>query len=107
MLKFYFTNPSIHNGTDGAQLFWPLVPAPFVVCLGANTHGDDIRPEHMRAFAIPAGFGVYIHPGTWHNGVYVRKEHTPRTFLTRQGKVHARISVSWAAEFNTLLKAAL
>ena len=45
--------------------------------------------------------------GTWHNGVYVAKQHTPGTFLTRQGKVHARISASWAAEFNTLLKVSL
>ena len=61
----------------------------------------------MRGFAVPAGSGVYIHPGTWHNGVYVRKEYCPTTFLTRQGRVHARISVSWAKEFNTLLKVPL
>ena len=29
---------------DGAQLFWPLKPIPFVVCLGPNTKGDDIQP---------------------------------------------------------------
>jgi ureidoglycolate lyase len=88
---------------DGGQLFWPIIPTPFVVCLGLAAHGDDIRPEHMRAFSVPAGLGVYIHPGTWHNGVYVRKEHTPATFLTRQGRVHARVSASWAQEFGCLL----
>ena len=77
------------------------------MCLGLSQYGDDIKPEHMKAFSVPAGFGVYIHPGTWHNGVYVRKEHTPVTFLTRQGKVHARVSVSWAQEFQTLLRVQL
>ena len=92
---------------DGGQLFWPREPVPFVVCLGSKEHGDDIRPEHMRAFAVPEGRGVYIHPGTWHNGVYVSPAHAPATFLTRQGRVHARVSCSWAAERGTLLRVPL
>lgn len=92
---------------DGAQLFWPLKPVPFVVALGPAACGDDVTPADMRAFYVPAGRGVYFHPGTWHNGVFVCKEHAPVSFLTRQGRVHARISVSWAAEFNTLLKVPL
>ncbi|CAJ1462235.1 unnamed protein product [Effrenium voratum] len=92
---------------DGGQLFWPRQPIPFTVCLGPAAKGDDIKPEDMRAFHVPAGKGVYIHPGTWHNGIYVAPRHTmgaAARFLTRQGKVHARISVSWAAEFQTLLR---
>jgi len=95
---------------DGGQLFWPREPVPFVVCLGPNTKGDDIKPEDMRAFRVPEGLGIYIHPGTWHNGIYVAPEHTtggPRRFLTRQGRIHARISCSWAAEFNKLLRVPL
>ena len=92
---------------DGGQLFWPREPVPFVVCLGSKEHGDDILPEHMRAFAVPEGRGVYIHPGTWHNGVYVSPAHAPATFLTRQGRVHARVSCSWAAERGTLLRVPL
>lgn len=53
---------------DGGQLFWPRQPIPFSVCLGPASRGDDIKPEDMRAFHVPAGKGVYIHPGTWHNG---------------------------------------
>ena len=40
---------------DGAQLFWPYEPIPFVVCLGPASCGDNIKPENMRAFYIPAG----------------------------------------------------
>ncbi len=70
----------------------------------------------MRAFKIPAGKGVYIHPGTWHNGFYVNKRYTlpphvqgtsPLRVLTRQGAVHARVSVSWVNEFRTLLRIGL
>lgn len=95
---------------DGGQLFWPRNPVPFFVCLGPSARGDDIRPEDMRAFYIPKGKGLYIHPGTWHNGIYVAAEggkEEPSRFLTRQGRVHARISASWAAEFQTLLRVPL
>ncbi|CAE7296965.1 VPS35A [Symbiodinium pilosum] len=94
---------------DGGQLFWPRTPVPFTVCLGPASIGDDIKPEDMRAFHVPRGKGIYIHPGTWHNGIYVAPRHasSPVRFLTRQGRVHARISVSWAAEFGTLLKVPL
>jgi len=90
---------------DGGQLFWPeRDDVPFVVCLGKNTFGDDIKPEDMRAFFVPAGKGVYFHPGTWHNEVYISPGHAPAAFFTRQGKVHARVSVSWAAEFGAILR---
>ena len=77
---------------------------PFFVCLGLRSHRDDIRPEQMRYFALPPNKGLYIHPGTWHNGVQTPRRHGPQTFFTRQGRVHARISVNWATEFNCLLR---
>ena len=92
---------------DGAQLFMPLTPMPFTVCLGLSVHGDDIEPEQMRAFHVPKGKGIYIHPSTWHNGVYVPPENAPASFLTRQGRVHARVSCSWAAEKACLLRVPL
>ena len=92
---------------DGGQLFFPLKPVPFVVCLGPASCGDDIQPTDMKAFFVPQGKGVYFHPSTWHNGVYVLREHAPATFLTRQGRVHARVSCSWANEFQTLLRVPL
>ena len=92
---------------DGGQLFWPEKSIPFVVTLGLNTKGDNIRPSDMRSFFVPAGLGIYMHPGTWHNGIYVHKEYTPARFLTRQGRIHARVSVSWASEFNSLLRVPL
>merc|ERR1719334_2607652 len=92
---------------DGGQLFWPEEKVPFVVCLGKATYGDDIRPENMRAFYVPAGKGVYFHPGTWHNEAYITPQNSPARFFTRQGKVHGRVSVSWAEEFGTLCRVKL
>lgn len=92
---------------DGGQLFWSDQGVPFTVCLGPAGVGDDVRPEHMRAFAVPAGKGVYFGPNTWHNGVYTHSSLGPCRFLTRQGRVHARVSCSWAVEFQTLLRVPL
>ena len=107
---------------DGGQLFWPMGKTqqqeeeeeeeegggiPFTVCLGLPSCGDDVTPGDMKAFYVPAGYGLYIHPGTWHNGIYVSRQHAPASFLTRQGRVHGRISASWAREFKCLLKISL
>jgi ureidoglycolate lyase/seryl-tRNA synthetase len=51
--------------------------------------------------------GLYIHPGVWHNAVYVKPEHAPTDIFGRQGKVHARISVRWTEEFNKVLRVPL
>jgi len=92
---------------DGAQMFWTDQNIPFVVCLGRASFGDDITPQDMRSFYVPAGKGVYFHPGTWHNEAYILRKHSPATFFTRQGKVHARVSVNWAQEFKSLCRVKL
>ena len=85
----------------------PLTGRPAWLAVGPAAAGDDVKPSDMRAFRVPAGKGVYFHPSTWHNGVYVEKEYSPATFLTRQGRVHGRVSVSWAAEFGHILRVPL
>jgi ureidoglycolate lyase len=93
---------------DGAQSFWPEDPStPYAVCLGPADTGDDVKPSDMRCFHIPPGKGVYIKPGTWHNGIYVHAQSCPARFWTRQGRVHARVSCSWASEFGVLLRVPL
>jgi ureidoglycolate lyase len=90
---------------DGGQMFYSE-NSPFVANL-APALGDSIRPEDFTAFYVEAGFGLYIHPGVWHNAVYVKPEHAPTDIFGRQGKVHARISVRWTEEFNKLLRVPL
>ena len=66
-------NPEItwlerHMGMS--QIFVGLGSSPFVMVLGKPNHlqGESIpRLEDVKAFRIPAGHGVMIHPGTWHD----------------------------------------
>ena len=40
----------------------------------------------------------YIHPNIWHEGVFPIQEKS--SFMGRQGKVHARVSIDLKKEFN-------
>jgi hypothetical protein len=88
---------------DGGQLFWPIDGQAFVV--PAALPGDDLRPENFIALRSDGSFGVYIHPGIWHEGPF------PVTasgrFFDKQGKVHARVSCDIASEFGVLLNVPL
>ena len=84
---------------DGGQLFWPIDGQPFVVPVAPP--GDDLKPETFVAFWSDGSFGIYIHPGIWHEGVFPV---TPTgRFFDKQGKVHARVSCDLAREFGMLL----
>ncbi len=91
--------------SDGGQLFFSS-DSPFVANL-APAVGDDVKPDDFTAFYFKAGIGLYIHPGVWHNAVYVTPENGPATIFGRQGRVHPRVSVRWADEFNTVLRVPL
>lgn len=85
---------------DGGQLFWPLAPEPFVVTLAPP--GDGVTPDQFTAFRSDGRFGIYINPGVWHDGVFPLARRG--RWLTRQGRVHARVSCDFAREFNCLLR---
>ena len=84
---------------DGGQLFWPLDGRPFVVPV--SLPGDDLKPEAFKAFWSDGSFGIYIHPGVWHEGVF--PVNPTGRFFDKQGKVHARVSCDLAREFGVLL----
>jgi ureidoglycolate lyase len=88
---------------DGGQLFFPLDHRPFVVPLAAP--GDDLRPDHFKAYWFDGSKGLYIHPGVWHEGVFLADDEG--RFFDKQGKVHARISCDFTKEFNSLLQVPL
>ena len=90
---------------DGGQMFFSE-SSPFVANL-APAVGDTVRPQDFTAFYVEAGAGLYIHPGVWHNAVYVTPDNAPADIFGRQGRVHARISVRWTEEFNTVLRVPL
>ena len=64
--------------------------------------GDDLKPEDFVAFWSDGSFGIYIHPGIWHEGVFPVEPDRP---LLRQagprpcaGELRSRPRVRRAAE---------
>jgi len=95
--KETYLNPPVPSGVGLTHV--PLVEATNeslkeVGCI--VTDPDDFTVESGR-FEIVA----------WHNAVYVTPENGPATIFGRQGRVHPRISVRWADEFNTVLRVPL
>ena len=88
---------------DGGQMFYPMEPKPFVV--PAALPGDDLRPEQVVAFWCDGSRGLYIHPGIWHEGIFPVQDN--QCFLDRQGRVHARVSCDFGAEFGLYLSVPL
>lgn len=88
---------------DGGQLVWPTRGESFVVPLAPP--GDDVRPESFTAFWCDGTKGLYIRPGVWH-GPFVPHANAA-TFLDRQGRVHARVSVDFPKEFGCYLEVPL
>lgn len=85
---------------DGGQLFFPLEKEPFLSPLAKP--GDDVKPEDFVCFYFDGTQGFYIHADVWHEGVFaIKGEHK---FFDKQGAVHARVSVDFAREFNSLLE---
>jgi len=88
---------------DGGQLFFPLDGQPFVVPVAKP--GDDLKPEDFVALWSDGSFGIYIHPGIWHEGVFPVMP--GGRFFDRQGRVHARVSCDLANEHGVLLNVPL
>ena len=84
---------------DGGQLIWPTGGQSFVVPLALP--GDDVTPQAFTSFWCDGSRGLYIRPDVWH-GAFVPHD-DEATFLDRQGRVHARVSVDFAKEFGCYL----
>jgi len=84
---------------DGGQLFFPTKPSAFISPLAMP--GDDIKIEEFKAFYFDGSKGLYIHPNIWHEGVFPTERES--SFLGKQGKVHARVSLDLKKEFDRYL----
>ena len=95
--KIFLWHANYHP--DGGQLFFPTENKPFICPLALPT--DDIEPEHFKAFYCDGSKGLYIHPNIWHEGVFPINQKT--SFMGKQGKVHARVSIDFKKELNKYL----
>ncbi len=85
---------------DGGQMFFPIDDRPYLVPLALP--GDDVNPEDFKFFLFKGSEGCYIHPDIWHDGVFTIDGQ--QRFFDRQGRVHARVSVDFAREFDCLVE---
>ena len=88
---------------DGGQMVYPTARESFVV--GLARPGDDVTPEAFTAFRFDGSAGLYIRPGVWHTAFVPHAD--AATFLDRQGRVHARVSVDFPREFGCYLALSL
>ena len=84
---------------DGGQLFFPKDNVAFITALALP--GDYVQPNRFRAFLVPKGHGIYIHPNVWHEAIVPLA--SAATFYDEQGAVHARVSVNFPQEFGVFL----
>ena len=85
---------------DGDHLFYNLDERLFISHLALT--GDDVKPEDFVCFYFTGQQCFYMHPNIWHEGIFpIRGK---QNFFTKQGAVHARVSVDLAIEFNCLLE---
>ena len=100
---------------DGGQVFFPPPGGrPFVMLLAPAAVGDDVRPEHFRAFYFDGTQGFQIAPGTWHNPPYFQPpapvgggsdEGSERmVFRNKQSSVFACVWMDSYKEFGVFLK---
>ena len=89
----------LNHHPDGGQLFWSPDGRAFVV--PAAPAGEDPDPARVVALHSDGTFGICLRPGVWHDGVYPIAG--DGRFLTRQGRVHARVSADLGAEAGVLL----
>jgi ureidoglycolate lyase len=84
---------------DGGQLIWPVNGESFVAPLALP--GDDVTPGKFVSFWCDGRRGLYIRPNVWHGAFVPHADEA--SFLDRQGRVHARVSVDFPKEFGCYL----
>ena len=95
---------------DGGQVFFPQHEGqPYVFLLAKAEYGDDIRPEHFRAFFFDGNVGFHISPGVWHFAPYIQPpttvgEKAELMFHNKQSSVYACVGADTVKEFGVYLK---
>jgi len=98
---------------DSSQCFFPPAGGrPFVFLLARADVGDDVRPEHFRAFYFDGSAGFHIAPGVWHFVPFIRpssssSEKAEMVFNNKQGSVYACVPADTVKEFGVYLKVPL
>ena len=86
----------------------------FILLLAQADVGDDVRPEHFRAFFFDGSDGFHMAPGVWHYSPYIQPSSgssgdtaAEMTFDNKQGSVFACVAADTVDEFGVYLKVPL
>ena len=82
---------------------------PYVILLARAEFGDDIRPEHFRAFFFDANIGFHIAPGVWHFVPYIQPpssiaDKAELMLNNKQSSIYACVAADMVKEFGVYLK---
>jgi len=74
--------------------------------------GDNLRPEHFRAFLFDANVGFHIAPGVWHFVPYIQPpssagEKAEMIFNNKQSSIFACVGADTVKEFGVYIKVPL
>jgi len=105
----YILVRDVNYHPDGSQVFFPPEGRPFVMLLALADFGDDIRPEHFRAFYFDGSTGFHIAPAVWHFTPYFQpppctSEKDEMVFDNKQSSVYACVGADTVKEFGVYLK---
>jgi len=100
---------------DSGQVFFPPTEGrPYIMLLARADVGDDVRPEHFKAFYFDGSVGFHIAPGVWHYSPYIQSpsgradvDAAEMTFDNKQGSVFACVAADTLEEFGVYLKVPL
>jgi len=99
---------------DSSQVFFPPPEGrPYILLMAQAAVGDDVRPEHFRAFYFDGSVGFHIGPGVWHYSPYIQPasgsddDKAEMTFNNKQGSVFACVAADTVKEFGVYLKVPL
>ena len=90
----------LNHHPDGGQLFAALDGRPFLVPVAPS--GDSPDLDRAVVARCDGTYALCIRPEVWHDGAY--PETGDGSYLTRQGRIHARVSADIAAENGCLLR---
>jgi len=109
----YILVREVNYHPDGSQVFFPAPGGrPYVFLLARADVGDDVRPEHFRAFYFDGSVGFHIAPGVWHFVPYIQPpsssgETAAMTFNNKQSSVYACVAADTVKEFGVYLEVPL
>ncbi|MEG0963670.1 MAG: DUF4867 family protein [Lachnospiraceae bacterium] len=74
------------------------------ICVGVATEKPELRTEELKAFFVPMGTAIYIHPGVWHYAPYPVGEKTIHSLVILPQRTYANDCIKVKLEKDKMLE---